>query len=591
MADAAAPSPALTHLQAAFAAYARGDLMAARQALGVALALDTSLPEAWMLHGVLARAAGDGVQARQAYEEALRLRPAFAEARFNFANLLVQTGEQAAALTQFEQAVALRPDFAAAWAGLGTQRLQLNQVLHAIAACQQAVRLEPADAGHWNNLGKACWVAGEVESAVAAFRQSLQLKPDHVLAHDNLLTLLHYDPRCDAAMLLAEHQAWQVRHAAAITPLPPPGTRTESPRLHLGLVSWNFRRDAAGCFIASVLEGLDRSAFAVSVYADNPGGDAYTARFRELADAWVESHALDDAALAERVRADGIDLLIDLTGHTGRSRLLAFARKPAPLQLSWIGYEGTTGLAAMDWLIGDRHVTPREADTLCSEQVWRLPFGFQCYFPPRDVPEVSPPPVLKNGFITFGSFNKPAKLNAGVLDTWAALLQNVPDARLLLKSAAFADTGLCALFRQRFAQRGVASERLLFRGASGYVEAMGEYADVDIALDPFPFSGGATTCDALWMGVPVVTLRGQTFAANHTVSHLNAAGLAQWVAASQASYVALATALARDVPGLADWRRQQRGLMAASPLCDARSYMTHVGLVLRNLWRDRLVGA
>lgn len=591
MADVA-HSPALPSLQAAYAAYARGDLAAARSATGEALALDAAVPEAWMLQGVLARAAGEVTQARRAYEEALRLRPAYAEARFNLANLLAQTGENEAALAQFEQAVALRPDFAAAWAGLGTQRLQVNRVLQAMAAYQQAVRLEPADAGHWNNLGKACWVAGEVESAVAAFRQSLQLRPDNVQAHDNLLTLLHYDPRSDAATLLAEHRHWQAQHAATVMPLPPApslpvAARTEPARLRLGLVSWNFRRDAAGCFIASLLEGLDRKAFEVYVYADNPGGDAYTAHFRELADAWVESHPLDDAALAARVRADGVDIFIDLTGHTGRSRLLAFARRPAPVQVSGIGYEGTTGLAAMDWLMGDRHVTPRECDALCSERVLRLPFGFQCYFPPRDAPAVAPPPVLKNGFITFGSFNKPAKLNAGVLDTWAALLQLVPDARLLLKSAALADAGLCEVFRQRFEQRGIARSRVLFRGGSGYVEALSEYADMDIALDPFPFSGGATTCDALWMGVPVVTLRGQTFAANHTVSHLNAAGFAQWIAASPAEYVALATALARDVPGLADWRLHQRDLMAASPLCDARSYMTHVGLGLRSLWRSR----
>jgi predicted O-linked N-acetylglucosamine transferase (SPINDLY family) len=219
----------------------------------------------------------------------------------------------------------------------------------------------------------------------------------------------------------------------------------------------------------------------------------------------------------------------------------------------------------------------------------RLPFAFQCFMPPADAPAVAPPPCRIKGYITFGCFNKPAKLNAAVLTTWARLLQRLPDARLLLKSSVFADPDLCEVFWQRFELLGVSRQRVMLRGASSYLVMLADYAEVDIALDPFPFSGGATTCDALWMGLPMITLRGERFAANHTVSHLIASGFPQWIAEDEAAYVDIAARLAAelldDPASLGELRATQRSLMAASPLCDAKSYMVRVELELRRLWR------
>jgi predicted O-linked N-acetylglucosamine transferase (SPINDLY family) len=279
-------------------------------------------------------------------------------------------------------------------------------------------------------------------------------------------------------------------------------------------------------------------------------------------------------------------VLFDLAGHTGYNRLLAFARKPAPIQITWIGYEGTTGLAAMDYILADRFEIPAGDEVHYRERVLRMPTGYVCYEPPADAPPVSPLPAAASGCVTFGSWNNPAKVGPPVIEAWAEILRRTPGARLLLKYRAWDEPLLSSRFAELFAARGVDPRRLEFLGWSSHAESLALYERIDLALDPFPFSGSATTCDALWMGVPVVTCPGQTFAGRHSLSHLSAVGLTETIAGDLDQYVALAVTLAHDLPRLAGLRAGLRERTAASPLCDGPRFARDLLALLRDVWRQ-----
>jgi len=288
--------------------------------------------------------------------------------------------------------------------------------------------------------------------------------------------------------------------------------------------------------------------------------------------------------LAEQIRADQIDILFDLAGHTARNRLLVFARKPASIQITWIGYEGTTGLAAMDYILADRCAIPEGVEKYYREKVLRLPEVYVCYAPPADAPAVGPLPALTRGQVTFGSFNNLAKINPQVVAAWAEILRRVPEARLVLKYRGLNDAGTRCRYTELFAAQGIESARLELLAWSAYAEMLAEYQRIDIALDPFPFSGGVTTCEALWMGIPVITWPGETFAGRHSLSHLSNIGLTETIARDLDEYVKLAAALAGDLSRLARIRAGLREQVASSPLCDGERFAANLMSLLRAVW-------
>ena len=302
---------------------------------------------------------------------------------------------------------------------------------------------------------------------------------------------------------------------------------------------------------------------------------------------------LSDEELAERIRADGIDILVDLAGHTAKNRLRVFARKPAPVQVTWLGYPNTTGLEAIDYRLVDAVTDPvGEADAWASETLVRLEGGFLCYGGLKDAPEPTVPPCLKTGTVTFGSFNNPAKVSAATFDAWATLLSRLPQARLLLKGTPFADAATRALFLARLGERGVAAERIeLVAWLPGAAAHLALYHRVDIALDPFPYNGTTTTCEALWMGVPVVTLRGDRHAGRVGASLLSQIGLTDLIANSVEEYVEIALALARNPGRLDELRRTLRPRMAASPLCDGRAFARKIEAAFRTMWQRVVRGS
>jgi predicted O-linked N-acetylglucosamine transferase (SPINDLY family) len=532
-----------------------------------ALALQPDYAEALVNRGNAQATLGEPDAALASFDQAIALRPDFAEAHYNRANALATMGRKADALAGYDRALALEPAYAAALNNKGIALQADGRYAEAQACYETALAANPEDGEALSSLGNLKTEQGRVEEALEIFAAAARLRPDLPGPHSNLIMTRNYRTGLAAADHLAAHRAWG---AALAVPKPRPFPLRRPGRLRVGYVSADFRTHSVAYFLEPLLAHHDRAAVEVFCYADVARPDATTARLRALADHWVPIDRLSDAGAAARIRDDGIDLLIDLSGHTGQSRLSLFAARPAPVQATWLGYPATTGLAAMDWRLTDGIADPPgAAEPFHAERLLRLPNGFLCYRPPAEAGEPAPAPMIANGFVTFGSFNQLAKLSDETVAAWASVLDRVPGSRLLLKSKALDDAATRAWHLGRFQSHGIAAERLELLGyiaaADGHLAA---YGRIDVALDPFPYNGTTTTCEALWMGVPVVTLAGDRHAGRVGVSLLTRIGLDTLVAHDIADYAARATALVADRDGLTALRAGLRDRLRASPLLD-----------------------
>jgi predicted O-linked N-acetylglucosamine transferase (SPINDLY family) len=358
----------------------------------------------------------------------------------------------------------------------------------------------------------------------------------------------------------------------------------------VGYVSPDFINHAVARFIEPVLSDHDRSRFEVFCYSNAQTPDTVTARLRALSEHWRDTALLDDAQTAALIREDRIDLLVDLAGHTAGNQLLVFARKPAPVQITWIGYPNTTGMGAMDYRLTDAIADPPGlSEAFHREQLVRLPGPFSCYLPSAESPDVNPLPALSAGHVTFGSFNQFAKLTPAVVELWARLLRECPSAHLLLRARSLADNETASRLRETFARLGVDPGRLELDGSQLSVAAhQGCYHRVDLALDPFPYNGTTTTCEALWMGVPVIALAGRTHVARVGASLLTHLGTPEWIAQSPDDYIERCRALASDLPKLAAIRAGLRARFRASPLGDAKGFTRNLETTYATLWARRV---
>ncbi len=541
-----------------------------------AIALDPSLAEAHHQLGNALKAANRLPEAIACLREATRLAPASAPAWLNLGVALLDTDARADAIAAFRRALALEPSRPEAHNILGVALLAAGELAEARTALDQALRLRPGYAAAHDNLGRLARAEGRLSDAVAHYRAALAAQPDPG-THSNLLLALNYLD-LPPEEVFAEHRAWHQRYAAPIsTRNPELGTRNPRPpgrRLRIGYLSPDFVHHAVAYFVEPVLAAHDRTRFEIFCYANVRSPDYVTARLCPLADHWRDLAPLDDEAAAALIRADQLDLLIDLAGHTARHRLLVLARRPAPVQATWIGYPNTTGLDAIDYRITDAISDPPGAtEPFYSEKLVRLPATFSVYQPDGDAPPVNELPAGAGGAFTFGSFNNFAKLSPATLALWAQILRAVPGSRLVLKSRGLADRGVAARLHATFAGAGVEPSRLTLDGAElSVADHLALYHGIDLALDPFPYNGTTTTCEALWMGVPVVTLAGRTHVARVGASLLTHTGLTEWIAPTPGDYVAKAVAATRDLPRLAELRRTLRERLRTSPLCDATSF-------------------
>jgi protein O-GlcNAc transferase len=529
---------------------------------------------------------GELEEAVAAYRRAIELSPDEPSFHNNLGIVLHRLKRLDEAAAAFRRAIALRPDFAAAHFELGAALRDKFQFDEAIACYRRAIQLCPDDAWAHNSLANALGAVGQREESIASSRRAIALFPDKPGIHGNLLFRLLYDPASDAASVLAEHRAWADRHARPLASriAPHPNDRAPDRLLRVGYVSADFRRHSIAHFFLPLLQHHDRAGFKTFCYANNLRSDDVSERMKRHCDVWRDIVGMSDAAAADLVRSDAIDILVDLSGHTDGNRLLILARKPAPVQVTYLGYPNSTGMTAVDYRITDALADPPGlTDWMNIETLWRLPGCAWCYQPLDDAPDIEP---RGDGPITFGCFNVFRKINFGLVELWADLLQRVSSSRLLLKSAGAGEASSQQRLREQFARHGIPADRIEMVGRIPDPRRHLEfYGRVDIALDTYPYHGTTTTCEALWMGVPVVSIEGRTHASRVGVSLLNHAGLPELVARDRAQYVDIASGLAANRTRLAEWRRTLRARMSASPLMDGKRLAGDIESAYRQMWR------
>jgi predicted O-linked N-acetylglucosamine transferase (SPINDLY family) len=533
--------------------------------------------------GLMASLLGQRDAAIDLLEAACGIRPDAAEPAVLLAGLLARTPRVTEAERALRRARALRPE-----------DVQLTNDLAAVLMRRQchgeaAALLRAACARHGahpvllSNLANATVSLGLQDEAARIAREAIALAPEEVLPRRALANVLPY-----VATTTAEELFSALRETGARFPragLAPRNVPDPSRRLRLGLLSGGFRVHPVGWLTIAGFEALDPAAFEIHCLAQATFDDAIARRFRAIAAGWHRIETLDDAALATLCRELEIDVLIDLGGYGDAGRLPACARRLAPVQVKWVGMQThSTGLPDIDWFITDRWETPPAHRHLYSERLLYLADGYVCYSPPAYAPSVGPLPALANGHVTFGCFNNLAKITPVVLDTWAELLHRLSGARLVLKTHQMADEEVRARITAAFTSRGIAAARIDLRGGSPHRDLLSQYRDIDIVLDPFPYTGGLTTCEALWMGVPTVTIAGGFFAARHAYSHLANVGLADWAATDREGYLSIAEARAADLAALAELRAGLRERVRSSPLCDAPRFGRNLGAALRHAW-------
>lgn len=544
--------------------------------------------------GIALSAHGNLYQAIAAYERALHLSPENAAAWINLGDLLARQNRTAEAIAAFQQAILIAPDSAEAYNNFGNALVARGRFEEANVSFERALLLRPDFSRTHFNIGNMLSAEGRLDEAVATYRRACALEPDFAEGHSSLLFSLQYLPELPPREVLRECRQWQERYVANLQHLiecprndPDPGRL-----LRIGFVSADFRDHVVGRALLPCFEAHDRSRFKWFCYSGNSCSDLIGERFRNLSAGWCETASLSDDALAARIRDDRIDLLVDLSLHTAGNRLRVFARKPAPVQISWLGYPGATGLQAIDYWISDPYLEPAGAvNREPTEASLRLPDVWCCYGEPADSPDPGELPALHRSVVTFGSFNNVAKINHCVLALWSRLLRAVEGSRLIL----IARGGTRKRTLRFFEEQGIGAGRIEFldhyptqatgtggRQPSSYLL---RYRQIDVALDPFPYNGMTTTCDALWMGVPVVALIGQTPVSRASFSLLANVGLPELAAASDEEYVRIATELAGDLPRLTALRVTLRERLKSSPLLDYARFTRNLEESLRKAWR------
>jgi predicted O-linked N-acetylglucosamine transferase (SPINDLY family) len=582
-----APSYPPAHLNLGAALEAAGERAAAAAAYEALLAREPANAHASYNLGRLRYESGAPAQAEPLLRRALQAKPDFADALVVLALAQEAQGNLQGAAESLEQALRSGPGTAGAWYDYGDVLLKLGREDAAEGALRKALALEPRFSPAWHLLGILLRDEAQADEAAAAFAAARRIESGNLAFESLELHALHLSDRVSAAELFERHRDYGVRLEAATAPLPGPHANAPSPerRLRIGFVSSDLYWHPVTVFLIPLLERLDRGAFEIFAYHTGTRVDGTTARVQGLVDGWCAAATLSDLDLAERIRRDGIDLLFDLSGHSGVCRLGTFALQPAPVQIAWLGYLHSTGLTRIAYRLTDARADPPGAsDRLHTEQLVRLPDSQWCYRPPVQVTRAEAPPCLRNGYVTFGSFNSMAKLSASVRRWWAQILARLPASRLLL--VGIPEGRSRARLERDFAEAGIASGRVTFLSRVPVDEYLRQYDAIDIALDSWPYGGGTTTFDALWMGVPVLTLTGERSASRSAASILGALGLEDWICATGEEYVARAVAHARETARIAELRGSLRARLQASPLMDEAAFARALEGACRRLWRE-----
>ncbi|WP_197038228.1 tetratricopeptide repeat protein [Billgrantia saliphila] len=535
---------------------------------------------------------GNVQQAEALLIKALERKPDYAEALHGMAYLHHKRRENESALGFVNRACEVQPDSAEFLSLKGIILVALHRHSEAVECYEKGLKISPSYSGLWNNYGNVLNDLGRLDESLIAYERALKAPNSTLLAFSNLITTAHYHPEYKKERLFVMCCEWNKRFAPLERPTRPfSSNKSADKKIRIGMVSDGFRNHPVGSMIISALEEVDKKDFEIYLYATSNHVDHITKRFQDLASLWLPVEHLDHGAFASRVENDQIDILIDLVGHNAGNRMLSMALEPAPLLVKWVGgLINTTGVAAIDYLISDGVETPVNEDDFYVENLIRMPDDYICYSAPSYAPPVGLLPAKESGYITFGCFNNATKINNEVLQNWALLMHEVPGSRLFLKSLQFDSDELSGRVISSLAMHGIESDRVRVEGPSSHSELLASYNFIDISLDPWPYSGGLTTCESLYMGVPVVTLPGPTFAGRHSATHLINAGMPELVVASWEEYRQRVLELASDLDSLATIRQHLRQILLESPVCDARRFARHFTDAMRAIWQRHCEG-
>lgn len=557
-------------IQEALSHHQGGRFQEARAIYEALLAENPEHAEAAHLLGIALHQQNQNREALPFLDRALELNPQNPGYHYNRGVVLQQLLLLPEAEATYRRVIALDPSHQSAWVNLGNLLSDVGRFGESCDCHRNALNLQPGDPDHHLRLARSLRMLGDIENALSHLGCAIELRPGDSKIHSALLFTSQYEPGISLPELERRHRIW-----ASTLPPPVPAEGGEfslslsSPPFRIGFLSPDLGNHPVGIFVAPLLERLKDSPEVITICLnDRREEDEYITRNRAAANEWIEAGGLSDAALYQVLVDSKLDLLIELAGHTDNNRLPVLARRPASIQATWAGYVGTTGLDAIDYLIADAYHCPDGSEDHYSETLLRFPNGYIPWEPPSYAPDPGPLPVLHSGRPTFGCLNNPSKLTPPTLRIWSQVLQAVPEARLLLKYKGMDDPAVQRRIKGLLSAYGVHPDRVEMRGQSQHRDHLAVFQEIDVALDPTPYSGGVSTCEALWMGVPVVTCPGSTFASRHSLSHIINAGFPDLITSTPREYVAKAAQLVADPIALADRRKQMRPTMANSPLCD-----------------------
>ena len=585
-------SPALNSLSALLTEL--GLPLAAVELSQQALALNDQDAESHNCMGNALLALGRIDEAIGCYQRTLALRGDLAEAHNNLGLALIAQGAYAQAVESLNRAVSIKPTYARGYSNLGNALQKQNRLEEAVQAYKQAYSLEPDFVQAHNNHAVALQAQGRHEQAIESWRRALALQPDYLEGWSNMLYVLSFSTRMSPAAYLQETRAFGVAASARAHPFTswpqaPLKPLAGSEPLRVGFVSGDLREHPVGFFLEGVLAQLDPMRITAIAYTTNHAEDSLTARIRPRFAKWHSLVGLNDEAAAAKIHSDGIHILVDLAGHSAHNRLPLFCWKAAPVQVSWLGFFASTGVPEMDFLIADETGVPAAHQVNFSEAIRYIPDTRLCFTEPQGGSTLVPGPLpaLTNGYITFGCYQNMTKLNDGVLALWGKVFAAIPDARLRLQSRQMREPELRAELLGRLERNGIAGHRITLADATSRSLYFAAHQEVDVMLDTFPYGGGTTTCESLWMGVPTITLAGDTLLARQGASLLTCAGLADWVAQDADDYLTRVVAHCTDVPALAALRQRLRTQVLASALFDTQLFAGRLQDLLYGIWREK----
>jgi predicted O-linked N-acetylglucosamine transferase (SPINDLY family) len=580
------PDEALQSFNLAQSFKTAGDYKAACDSLKTAVKCNPDFFEARVNLSETCRYLGDYADAIHHLVYALKLKPDFHQGLNALGVLYQKTGDAKAAISSFKKAVDCKPDFPDAYYNLGNSLRDIEQFDEAIVCFRMALSLKPSSIEALSNLGEALQITGSIKEAEACFKSAIDIDPSCSIAFSNYLLTLNYDPEFGPRELYDRHRKYGATFTPSQLPFSFANDRSPIRRLRIGYVSGDFRNHPVAHFFKPVFFHHYATDFDVFCYSNARNPDETTELLRKHAGHWLNVFGMPDSELVDAIRAEAIDILVDLSGHSADNRLPVFAQKAAPVQVTYLGYPNTTGLAAMDYRITDRVADPLCEAPVHTEKLVRLSPCFCCYSPPSAAPAPGPVPFRQNGFVTFGSTHMLGRINDDVLDLWASLLQSVPLSRLFIMRTTLTGGSLDRV-NKRFESHGIEKSRIIVKNTVPAAEGhLAVYREMDIFLDSFPWSGHASACEALWMGVPVVTLLGDRHAGRMVSSVLSCLDMKDCIAGTKDDYLAVARGLAKDIDRLENLRLTLRDRMKNSPLCDGKTFAANLEEAYRTMWLE-----